>query len=76
MSSHLKHSTIYWARLQRIHFACTKTDAAEYGFDDSFIYDELALSRSERQLPSDTLLRDEALAAFEAWRAKDDKVKY
>ena len=67
---------IYWARLKRIHFACTKTDAAEYGFDDSFIYDELALPRSERHLPSDTLLRDEALAAFEAWRSKDDKIKY
>ena len=67
---------IYWARLKKIHYACTKTDAKEAGFDDSFIYDELALPQSERHLPSDTLLREEALEAFRTWREKDDKIRY
>ncbi len=67
---------IYWARLKRIHYACTKTDAKDFGFDDSFIYDELALPQEERHLPSETMLRDEALEAFRTWQRKDDKIKY
>lgn len=31
---------IYWARLDRMYYANDKKDAAEIGFDDSFIYDE------------------------------------
>ena len=54
----------------------TKTGARAYSFDDSIIYDELALPRSVRHLPTDTLLRDEAIAAFVRWREKDDKVEY
>ena len=40
---------IYWARLDRIYYANTKADAAAAGFDDSFIYDELALPRDLRK---------------------------
>lgn len=36
---------IYWARLKKVYFANNKTDAKNIGFDDSFIYDELALPR-------------------------------
>lgn len=67
---------IYWARLDRLYFANTKHDAKAIGFDDSFIYDEIDLSVSERSLPSETLLRDEALEAFRHWESKTDKVKY
>lgn len=35
---------IYWARLDRMYYANDKKDAAEIGFDDSFIYDEFALA--------------------------------
>ena len=37
---------IYWARLDRMYYANDKKDAAEIGFDDSFIYDEFALAPS------------------------------
>lgn len=67
---------IYWARLDRLYFAGTKTDAAEAGFDDAFIYDELPLPVHERRLPTETMLRDEVLAPFDLWKAKDDKVEY
>lgn len=67
---------IYWARLDRLYYANTKQDAKEIGFDDSFIYDELALPPARRHLPIVTLMRDEALKAFNDWREKPDKVEY
>mgnify|MGYP000793825120 FL=1 len=42
---------IYWARPESVYYACTKEDAAEAGFDDSFIYKEIALPEAERTIP-------------------------
>ncbi len=67
---------IYWARLKKIHYAATKTDAKDAGFDDSFIYDEIALAPEDRHLPSEHILREEALEAFRLWGSKDDKIEY
>src|SRR5579872_3632306 len=33
---------IYWARPGKVYFACTAADAAAAGFDDAFIYEQLA----------------------------------
>lgn len=67
---------IYWARLERIYFANTRTDAANIGFDDAFIYDEIPRDLSARKIPTRQLLRDEALAAFEAWQHSTTKKLY
>jgi tRNA(Arg) A34 adenosine deaminase TadA len=39
---------IYWARLDKLHFAASKNDAADSGFDDAFIYEELDLIYEDR----------------------------
>ena len=67
---------IYWARLKKMYFANTKADAKGAGFDDSFIYDEIALPISKRSLPTTEMMRGEAIKAFELWKGKDDKVSY
>lgn len=67
---------IYWSHLDKIYFANTKTDAKEIGFDDSFIYDELASDQAERQLPVEQLLRHEAIETFKTWMNKTDKIEY
>lgn len=67
---------IYWARLDRMYYANNKTDAKHIGFDDSFIYDELGLKPALRKLPSEVLLREEAIKAFELWATKEDKIEY
>jgi guanine deaminase len=67
---------IYWARLARVYYANTATDAAKIGFDDSFIYAELKLSPAERRIPAIQIMREEALAAFRAWAEKSDKIPY
>ncbi len=69
-------AAIYWARLERLYFAATRRDAAEAGFDDAHIYDEISRPPAARSLPARQALRQEALAAFEAWRAKEDRVEY
>lgn len=67
---------IYWAHLDKIYYGNNKTDAARIGFDDSFIYDELALERKDRNKAMEELLPDEAIAAFQAWEENADKVEY
>lgn len=67
---------IYWARPKKVYYGNTKKDAAEIGFDDQFIYDELDLEIGERKLPMIQLLRDEALEAFIEWNKKVDKIEY
>lgn len=67
---------IYWAHLDKIYYGNNKTDAARIGFDDSFIYHELSLDKSQRQKPMEELLPQEAKAAFEAWELNTDKVEY
>ena len=67
---------IYWARLDRLYYAGTRADAANVGFDDAHIYEELPLDPSQRELPTESLLREEAQRVFEAWAEKADKTEY
>ena len=67
---------IYWARLRKIFYANDRKDAAEIGFDDDFIYEEIAIEPQYRKKPSEILLRNEAINAFRMWTLKDDKTKY
>lgn len=67
---------IYWAHLDKVYWANGRKDAAEAGFDDDFIYKEMNLSPAQRTLPSEVLMPDGALKAFEMWNDKGDKVEY
>jgi guanine deaminase len=67
---------IYWARIDKIYYANTKVDAAAIGFDDAFIYEELACKMEQRKLPIVQLMRDEAMSAFKLWRETEGKTEY
>jgi tRNA(Arg) A34 adenosine deaminase TadA len=67
---------IYWARPSCVYFANSRRDAADIGFDDSFIYDELARPTDARRIPMQQFMRDEALAAFRAWQSATEKIPY
>lgn len=67
---------IYWARPRRVIYANTRQDAADIGFDDDFIYQELRLPIEQRAIPMRQLMRDEGWSAFEEWRAKADRTEY
>lgn len=67
---------IYWARPTKVYYANNRTDAANIGFDDSMIYEELAADIDKRKIPIISVGRDEALKVFEEWQNKQDKVSY
>ena len=67
---------IYWSHIDKIYYANTRKDAAEIGFDDDFIYQEIALPLEKRRKPIEEFMRSEALEAFELWKAKDDRTEY
>jgi len=66
----------YWARVDRLVYAAGRGDAARAGFDDAFIYDQVPLPAAERSLPTAQLLRPEAVAVFDDWLAKPDRIPY
>ncbi len=68
---------IYWARPARLVFAASRHDAADVaGFDDAFIYQEIALPFAERQLPTSQMLREEGLRPLQLWRDMEEKTAY
>lgn len=69
-------AAIYWARIDRVYYACDRNDAAQAGFDDQFIYDQIGLDQSARSLPMVQLNCAAAQAVFRDWREKPDKVPY
>lgn len=67
---------IHWARLERLVFACSRADAAAAGFDDEWIYRELALPLERRSLPTLQHAREAGLAAFDEWRLFAKRIEY
>lgn len=62
---------IYWARAAKLYFAATKHDAADAGFDDSFIYKEISLDIPDRSIKTESFSRGEAVKVFEEWMQKN-----
>lgn len=67
---------IYWARPERLVFACKREDAAAIEFDDQMIYKELKKPIDQRIIVTDQCMRQEALKAFREWDAMENKPKY
>jgi guanine deaminase len=57
---------MYWARVE----------AAEAGFDDAFIYDEVPFAPEHRSLKMSRFTLPEAQKHFDAWIASQIQVKY
>lgn len=67
---------IYWARLDAVYFANSRDDAAEIGFDDSMIYEELDKDVDKRRIPFEHRPHPRARAVFDEWLATEDKTQY
>jgi guanine deaminase len=67
---------IYWARPARVYFAATAADAAAAGFDDAFIYEQIARPLASRTIPFLEMMREESLACFREWAEKKDRIDY
>jgi tRNA(Arg) A34 adenosine deaminase TadA len=69
-------AAILWARIDRMVYACSRADAAAAGFDDAWLYEQVALPVDARALPARRLLAEEGVRAFDAWQANPAKVAY
>ena len=69
-------SAIYWARLDALYFAGSREDAADAGFDDALLYEEVSKDWNLRALKTEQHLADEARSVFNAWKSKTDKTPY
>jgi tRNA(Arg) A34 adenosine deaminase TadA len=69
-------AAIYWARLEALYFGSDQKDAARAGFDDAYLYEEIARSSAERSIPAVQLMQSEAWEAFATWIALPTKVDY
>lgn len=68
---------IYWAHISKLYYGTSRFEAAEVGFDDQFIYEELGKKEMERKLvATHKVLYPECKELFDIWRTKDDKVEY
>jgi guanine deaminase len=67
---------IYWARPKAYYFACTRESAAEAGFDDAFIYEQLHLDPAERTIPGHCIMTDKGTAPFIEWAQSIQKIRY
>jgi guanine deaminase len=71
-------SAIYWARIPKVFYANTRTDANKIGFDDEFIYDELGKPdhSMRKRVSVERLSGCGEERAFEAWRKSEEKRRY
>ena len=67
---------IYWARPKKIYYGNTRQDAANIGFDDSLIYNEITIPLDQRKIAIEGIGRNEAIKMFEEWASKNDKTPY
>ncbi|WP_233899867.1 nucleoside deaminase [Tenacibaculum piscium] len=67
---------IYWARPDKVYYGCNQQDAANIGFDDAFIYKEIALPYNKRSIYFEQIGQKIALEPFEKWTEKQDKITY
>jgi len=67
---------IYWARPKAVYFAASKQDAADAGFDDSFIYEEIALPIAKRSIPTMHHSMQAAIEVFRKWTDSENKTEY
>ena len=67
---------IYWARPDKVFYACIQSDAANAGFNDQFIYEELDTLPANRKIPFEQILPDTGREPFEEWAKKKGRTLY
>ncbi len=69
-------SAIYWARIDALYFAASRNDAAEAGFDDALLYEEVSKPWKTRALATEQHLHQEAQAVFDVWKNNPGRTPY
>ena len=69
-------SAIYWAHIDKIYMSGLKHEAAQAGFDDQFLYEEIVKDYPQRKIPVTVLLRERGNEPFEQWKKYEQKIEY
>ncbi len=68
---------IYWARIDEVYFGCSRSDAKQIGFDDQFIYEEIALPMEMRKIKFlQGVQAKKCLEIFKVWENIENKKNY
>lgn len=67
---------VYWARPRNVYYAATRQDAAAGGFDDEFIYEEIARHPEDRKIPMIHVENNQASDVFAIWNDLPTKIRY
>lgn len=67
---------LYWSRARAIYYAATSEDAAEAGFDDRFIYEQIAKPPQDRSIPMLRVPLDGANEPFVRWKTSVGRTEY
>ena len=68
---------VYWARIPRLYYGCSRADAELIGFSDKVIYDAIIEQDPAMSgLAAVQFARDACLPLMEFWDKKSDKVTY
>jgi len=62
---------IYWAKISVVYFANTNKDAAEVGFNDSFIFEEFQLPPDKRKIPMFGENNIAAMQVLQKWKSQN-----
>lgn len=69
-------AAIYWANIKTVYYCADRIDAANIGFDDKFIYEELIISPNKRRMKVEQILLPISTILFNEWANKQDKTPY
>lgn len=68
-------TTCYWAHVAEVRYCLPRAVAAEFGFDDDFIYEDLKIQPGQRVKTTPTPeLTTEARRVFEDWQSQAGKI--
>lgn len=69
-------AALYWSRCDAIFYGNNAADAARVGFDDSFLYQEVARPLDQRSIPITNLCKAEAWESFAEWEKSPFRIEY
>jgi tRNA(Arg) A34 adenosine deaminase TadA len=69
-------SACYWARLDKINYDNTREDAADLGFDDEYIYEEIKKNKEDRKIPMISHNNTISKQIFKKWFDNVNNIRY
>jgi tRNA(Arg) A34 adenosine deaminase TadA len=67
---------IYWSGIKRVVYASDRHAAADSGFSDKLIYDEIILRPSDRKVIFENIPDAGGEEVFRKWNEFEDKIRY